>query len=160
MKSRTTTSSIAFAALALLFAFLTGCDSIPQPPPGPQGSSAANWSNDFLRTESGVIWVVNGTWTKEGRIIFRDQRFTPEQFRQMLAEQEGVTTNTPISILTEPGAAVPPAVSQDFRDAGYKSCRFLSLPKRYWRWWREKHAQPVTAANASSRGRKMQSALA
>jgi len=95
-----------------------------------------------MRAESGDIWVVNATWTQDDKILFRDQRFTPEQFRQLLGQQDGVTTNTPISILTEPGATVPPGVWQDFWDAGYKSCRFLSLPKKYWRWWRKTHAQP------------------
>jgi hypothetical protein len=33
----------------LLSAFLNGCESVPQPAPGLQRSSAANWSNDFLR---------------------------------------------------------------------------------------------------------------
>jgi len=148
MKGDAMTSAHVFVTLVMLGASLTGCDSIPQPPPGPQGSSAANWSNDFLRTESGIIWVVNGTWTKDNKVIFRDQQLTPERFRQMLLKQEGVTTNTPISILQEPGVTAPAIEWQRFQEAGYKHTSFLSLPKRYWKWWRQKHPQPITGANA------------
>jgi hypothetical protein len=149
MKGDAMTSAHVLVALVLLCASLTGCDSIPQPPPGPQGSSAANWSNDFLRAESGVIWVVNATWTEENKVIFRDKQFTPEQFRQMLSAQEGITTNTPISILQEPGVTAPAIEWQRFEEAGYKYTRFLSLPKRYWRWWRKTHAQAITGASAN-----------
>ena len=130
-------------------ACLAGCESVPQPPPGPQGSSAANWSNDFLRAESGVIWVVNGTWTHDGKIVFRDQRFTTDQFIEMLTRQDGITTNTPISILQEPGAAIPSAEAGKFFGAGYRYFRPLSLPKKYWPWWRKTHAQQSAGGDAA-----------
>ena len=135
----------------LLCATLAGCESVPQPPPGPQGSSAANWSNDFLRAESGVIWVVNGTWTQGGKILFRDQQYTTDDFIQMLATQQGVSTNTPISILQEPGTVMPCAEAGKFYSAGYRNFRSLSLPQKYWRWWRRTHAQPAAASAASPR---------
>jgi hypothetical protein len=134
-------------ALALLLcAGLAGCEAVPQPSPGPQGSSAANWSNDFMRAKSGDIWVVNGTWTHSDKILFRDQRFMTDTFIQMLGEQ-GISTNTPVSILQEPGVTMPPAEVSKFWQAGYL-CRSLSLPKRYWKWWRRTHAQQITGANA------------
>src|SRR5580692_2984616 len=120
-----------FAFTLLMTISLVGCNSVPQPPSGPQGSSAANWSNDFLRAESGTIWVVNGTWTANGSIIFQNRQFSPEQFRKMLTER-GISTNTPISILQEPGVTAPGIEWQRFYEAGYKYTRFLSLPKRYW----------------------------
>ncbi len=146
MKHDAMTSLYALVALVLLCASLTGCDSIPQPPPGPQRSSAANWSNDFLRVESGIIWVVNGTWTHDGKILFRDQRFTTDQFIEMLGEQR-IDTNTPISILQEPGVFMPESEHSKFWQAGYL-LRTLSLPKRDWKWWREKLTQPQPTNNA------------
>jgi hypothetical protein len=107
--------------------------SVSQLPPIPQGSSAPNWSNDFLRTESGVIWEVNATWTANGCILFQNQRFTPEQFRKMLIHR-GISKNTPISILQEPGVMAPGIEWQRFYDAGYKSTRFSVVPAVLW--WR------------------------
>ena len=144
MKTKTKKSmaiclGIAFACSVLAFTLLCGCGSIPQPPPDPQGfpkgSSLTSWSNDFQRSSNGYIWVVNGTWTKDGKIIFQDRRFTTEQFIQMLTSQEGITTNTPISILKEPEAAMPVDEVYKFIKAGY-SPRFipLSIPKKYWKW--------------------------
>ena len=120
---------------------------MPPTVPGHTGSSAKDWTNDFLRDKNGVVWVVNGTWTQDGKILFRDQRYTPEQFRQMLAEA-GIPKQTPISILQEPRAEFPPNECGKFLSEGYKSFRVLSLPKKYWRWWRMAHGQPLTAASA------------
>jgi hypothetical protein len=71
----------------LLPVFLSGCESVPQPAPGPQGSSAANRSNDLLRT-TGPSFVVEVA-EDYNRLFYREDGWTGSDIAFSLPLQDG-----------------------------------------------------------------------
>lgn len=77
----------AVACYVLLSAFLSGCESVPQPAPGPQGPSAANRSNDSLRA-AGLSFVVE-VEEDYNRLFYREDGWTGSDIAFSLSLLDG-----------------------------------------------------------------------